>query len=97
MTLTTAWKAWRESGRERRQAESLARNSFVLAYPERNISWVCKPERSTLDDSWIVVICWDWGGVPPNRTWWRVHVRSQQAVELSGDDAGRHIVIQPWR
>lgn len=95
--LTWLTKKLREH-REDRQLIEIARNAFRVKYSVRAkylAGWNLKPERLATGDV-IVTLCYDGGGKPPRRTWWRIEADHWSAEELEYDEAARLIQIPNW-
>ena len=83
--------------REARRVEQLARAAFTRAYPTRKLMWSTPPQTSGLDRSQITMVCWDSGGIPPRRTWWRLAEGANEVAELAETEAEAHVELPLWR
>lgn len=83
------------SARERTACEN-AQRAFVAAYPDRAViaGMTRVFHQDEADD--VVQICYDWGGIPPRRSWWLV-IADGSCRELSHDEVAAIRPVPLWR
>lgn len=95
--MLLAWlrQRWRMAKR-RSNAARVAERSFRGAYPAKKL--VPRMTSSFHDDGTIIVVqlCVEWGGIPPQRSWWLVSAEGT-CREITTDEANRFRPVPAWR
>jgi len=92
-----SWFKGRAATAERnRKARLLAERAFADAYPSRRLI----PGMTSVfhEDAagQVLQLCYDWGGIPPHRSWWRVFP-DDSCCELTLDEASQLRPLPIWR
>ena len=84
--------------KQRRLAHELggAEAQFSLSYPSRTLIHAMTSVFHDAGDFVVVQICYDWGGKPPQRSWWLV-ASDGSCRELSVEDAHQIRPVPVWR
>ncbi len=87
---------WFKRRREARLKVRAAEEAFRRSYSARKLLQGMSGIFHDAGDSVIVQLCYDWGGIPPRRTWWLVSANGS-CRELSFEEANAIHPVPMWR
>ena len=85
-----------EASAWQRSARDIAERAFVARYPNRRLISRMVSVFHEDEAGLVVQICYEWGGIPPHRSWWRV-LADGSCCELTSDEANEIRPVPIWR